>query len=1492
MPLEVPVAAQPGIRRAGVSAFGFSGTNAHVVLEAPPPRDATPRQPIAPPVFVRSRFPLPGATSPEQGMDGGVPERRLGEGVPERRLEPADDLLSGTDGLAHLGVLLTLLGDVPVLTKVSFPAPLAVAIPLDVRVRRADGRIALQSRPASGGEWTTHLAGTEPPAEAGSAPLAGAGADPSAGGADPGSHVPDDAPAQPAAALYARIEAAGFRYGPEACRLDRLRVGGHAVEATLATADLSPGTIEAAAQLAYALLPAGADPIMLASAEAIRRGPGSAPATAWFRRAEALPDGGMRAAFGLRDATEQPVLTVTGARFAPLPDLSRGWTRAVAWRPVAAAPGQVAAPMLWHAPDGPPEAACAALLAHLAAAPAGKLRIVTSGAQHTGTESAPPALGHAALWGMAQAVIAERPDLCCRLIDLDPDQPIAAQAAALAAEAARDDEPAIALRAGRRLARRLVPPARPAQAAQAAAIPAPGLVRWDDRSPGDPGPDQLRIGVVAAGLTFRDRLLFNGLAQAGATLGADCAGIVEAVGPGVVGFAPGDPVVALAASPIADTVLVEAALVAPAPCADLVAAASMPVPYLTARAALPPLGPQDTVLVHQAASATGLAALAAAGRAGARVIATAAPHRHAWLRSQGIDRLLDSRAPDGWAAALAEVTVAFGAFDRAATAVLEQAARIPQIVNLDKRAATHFDLDRVAADRRGALLRELAAWPPLPRHLVPRDALAETLAGPGPLAGRSVVLLRPPPPIRVARGATWLVTGAAGALGRLVADWLAARGAHLCLVDRMPVTAGPPHRAVQADAGDEAAMAAVLAGLPDLTGVVHCAAVVDDDRLEQQTPDRIALVLRAKVAGAQVLDRLTRARRLDHFVLFGSIVGLVPSARQAGYAAANAVLDQIAQARRQAGLPALSLDWGPWQAGIGRAMGVRAAEAWRAFGVTPLLPAAALRALSTLLAAPEAQLAVADMDWSAAAAGAGSATSGAAPRTDPAQAGSAADGAAMTGGAAEPVSVAALQAELAPLLGVADPATLDAETPLLSFGLDSLSALDFARALSRRFGRPVAPDFVYNHPTLAQAAQALSVRRAPARAAGFRLLAPRWTEEPPAPDAGGPAASGWTVVGDVPLAARLRGDAPADPAKLLDLGALSDPDPFPALVERLRPLLGRPARIVLVAASPLADALAGFAAAAAAEQPGWRVLTVRLDCAAAPTPLAADAGRSAALDGVAAGLAALATGQDRPSGTRLRLSAKGAAVARLVPVPVAAAWRPSAEGSYLITGGTGGIGVRVARHLLARGAAEVVLAARRPVLPAMLADQAGRVRLVAADLAAPDAVARLLDGLPRLRGVFHAAGVTADGTLAAGWDRLGRAVPAKARAAAELDRLTRDRALDAFVLFGSSTAWFGLPGTAGYAAANGALEGIARARHAAGLPALSVAWGAWQGIGMASDPALWQDGRVPSLPEDAALAALDAALAAGEPVLVATDPAWPVGAGEETIAAAAVGGWA
>lgn len=1486
-PLSVPVALTPNVRRAGVSAFGFSGTNAHVVLEAAAPAaktvasgevlflsapDPTVLRALAArytqafdaglgfadachtAAVGRARFPwwiaarspqeLPRA-EPSDAAPPGLPQtsgRRvvlptypfqrerfpLPGATPVRMLKPGDPLLTGTHGLAHLGVLLHLLADQKpsdqYYAELVFAAPLVLTAEREIQVERANGRIELRSRASGDTEWTVHLTALIKATET------------------PQPFTVPVMTSRPADALYARIAAAGFRYGPAARALKTVGTDGDCAVGDLIDAHLTPGSIEAAAQLAFALLPTDASPVMLAGADRLILSQGARPAKAWLRRRSEASDGTVLADFGVCDAAGLALLHVEGARFVALPDHARRWSRLIAWRPAPSGTGTDSDAFRWHAPDAQPADVCAALLDALPHVGDRHLWIVTRGAQRVGNEAAPPNLGHAAAWGMAQAIMAERPGLRCRLIDLDPDASRQAHEAALAAET--DDEPCVAWRAGRRLARRVEAPPGYPPTAEVATLPALGALRWMPRPPTDPGPGMIRIGVVAAGLTFRDRLLFNGIAPDGATLGADCSGIIEAVGPGVAGLTIGDRVVALANNAIADSVTVPADHVAPAPCDHLIAAATMPIPYLTALAGLADLGPDDCVLVHQAGSATGLAAGAVVRRAGARVIATAGRHRHRWFAP---DTVLDSRDPSNWGDALAGVTVAFGAFDPALEARLEGI----RVVNLDKRAARHFDLDRVDAQTKRHLLGRLSEFPPLPYRTVTRTSLAAALADDGPLVGRGVVVLREPPAAQIERGALYLVTGAAGALGGMLADWLIAAGAVVCLVDRTPLTVAPPHMVAQADAGDDVAMAALLArirtGANPFRGVFHCAASVDDDRLEHQTAERLAAVIRTKVDGAMVLDRLTRADRLDHFVLFASVVGVLPAARQAGYAAANAVLDQIAQARRQRGLPALSLDWGPWHAGIGRAMGERAAEVWRGFGVTPILPALGLRALPALLASPEPQRVVTDMVWEPPA-----------PNVEPVR--------PDTG----PVTVARLQAVLAPLLGLRDPTTLDPDTPLLSFGLDSLTAVEFARALSRTLGRPVAPDFVYNHPTLIQATQALTVRR-PARSTGFLLRAPRWEAVPVPP----PATTSWTVAGQGPVANALRAALPPGETNLVDLSAL-DLTPaalFPDLLGRLRPHFGKDARIVLVLRSgAMAGAIEGFATALATEQPTWDLRTVRLD--------RDDPGATEAL------ARELASDDGEP---RVRLTTLGREAMRLSPIRQRSAWRPSPDAAYLVTGGSGGIGGRVAAHLVASGARHLILASRHPVLPAALAETGARVRLYPVDLTDPAGVAAMMaelrDGQPPLRGIFHAAGVTADGLVATSdWTRLGRSFPAKADAARLLDTLSRDMHLAAFVLFSSSTAWFGLAGTAGYAAANGFLDGLAQERAAAGYPATSVAWGAWQGVGMASDPAMWQDGRVPSLTADTALAALDAAIGSGEASLLATEPTWHFQ--EQTVTAA------
>ncbi|WP_210748645.1 type I polyketide synthase, partial [Actinomadura latina] len=293
-----------------------------------------------------------------------------------------------------------------------------------------------------------------------------------------------------------------------------------------------------------------------------------------------------------------------------------------------------------------------------------------------------------------------------------------------------------------------------------------------------------------------------------------------------------------------------------------------------------------------------------------------------------------------------------------------------------------------------------------------------------------------------------------------------------------------------------------------------------------------------------------------------------------------------------------------------------------------------------------------------------------------------------------------------------------------------------------------------------------------------------------------------------------------------------------AVLEAVQDRLGDPA-----AAGPVVVAMRGAVAAgedevpdpalaaawamvrsAQAEHPGRLVLA---DLDGSP-----DAGRLLAA-AVAAGEPEVAVRSGRVLVPRLAPAGPGGGAPPLDPA-----------GTVLITGGTGGVGAHVARHLAAvHGVRNLLLAGRgdpaAPAAEALRADLAGlgaEATIASCDVADAAQVAALLAAIPAdrpLTGVFHAAGVIDDcliGDLTA--RRLDTVLRPKADGAWHLHELTRGTELAAFVLFSSTAALFDAPGQAGYAAANGYLDGLAAHRRSLGLPAVSLAWGLWAGTGM------------------------------------------------------------
>lgn len=221
------------------------------------------------------------------------------------------------------------------------------------------------------------------------------------------------------------------------------------------------------------------------------------------------------------------------------------------------------------------------------------------------------------------------------------------------------------------------------------------------------------------------------------------------------------------------------------------------------------------------------------------------------------------------------------------------------------------------------------------------------------------------------------------------------------------------------------------------------------------------------------------------------------------------------------------------------------------------------------------------------------------------------------------------------------------------------------------------------------------------------------------------------------------------------------------------------------------------------------------------------------------------------------------------------------DGDVLITGGTGGLGALVARHLVRRhGVRRLVLASRRgetapgtEALRRELQEAGARVTIVACDVTRRDEVARLLAQIPTLRGVIHAAGALDDGLIGdLDGARVDTVFAPKVDAALHLDELTGDRPLEYFVLFSSVAAQLAPAGQGTYAAANAALDALAWRRRAGGLHALAVNFGPWAEAGMSARLGSVHQARLSrlglgSLSTSDALAALDAAMTSGEPQL-------------------------
>ena len=334
----------------------------------------------------------------------------------------------------------------------------------------------------------------------------------------------------------------------------------------------------------------------------------------------------------------------------------------------------------------------------------------------------------------------------------------------------------------------------------------------------------------------------------------------------------------------------------------------------------------------------------------------------------------------------------------------------------------------------------------------------------------------------------YLITGGLGMLGREAAAWLCERGAtHLVLVSRRApddsaetwikslADQGCTVTLHSADTSQTDDMAQLFArfgnDLPQLSGLIHSAGVLDDGLIESQDWERFEKVLKPKIDAAALLDELTRDLELEFFILYSSAASVLGSPGQSNYATGNAFLDGLAYRRRQQGLPALAINWGPWS--VGMADDERILKRLSLQGITPLEIAEAHSALELMLSSETVQATVLDVDWRRMRIG----PTGNVPPLLQKLVGSkranrGADSAfvgklkTLQASAQRELLLKTIQDSLQRILST--PGAPETDRPLIEMGLDSLMAVEFGTELQQMLGDQfnVGPTMLFDHPTI------------------------------------------------------------------------------------------------------------------------------------------------------------------------------------------------------------------------------------------------------------------------------------------------------------------------------------------------------------------------------------------------------------------------------------------
>lgn len=661
-----------------------------------------------------------------------------------------------------------------------------------------------------------------------------------------------------------------------------------------------------------------------------------------------------------------------------------------------------------------------------------------------------------------------------------------------------------------------------------------------------PGAGQVEIRVAVTGLNFRDVMnamgMYPNAEELNMPFGGECAGYIESVGPGVVDFSVGDQVFGIAPGSFSTFAISDTNYLVKKPAGiSFQEAVTIPATFLTAWYGLVHLAniaAGQKVLVHAASGGVGLAAVQVCKGFNCEIFGTAKPgEKQEFLKSVGVKHVMSSR-DTSYGAGIAAATNGRGvnvvlnslSGEGMIETSLKSLAQGGHFVEIGKagiwskeqvRALRpdvtfhHFDLVQIWDDDPPfikAMLADLMAKfarkeiQTLPVHSFPQAKTIDAFRfmANAKHIGKIVVTWDPPvKEVTFSDAGSYIVTGGLSGVGLLTAKWMLSKGAkHLILASRSGATAGNAAARAELEAAgavitvpsvDVSNLEAVktLVGnctksATPLRGIIHSAGVVDDQLLTDVTWDRFVRAMAPKLNGTWNLHKATENIEMDCFTMYSTMSAVVGNVGQSNYAAGNAFMDALAQLRSSSGLPALSVNWGPW-AEVGMASRMDPAALKMIPEAAMITPTEGMELLSIMMSQTKAQVAVVASTFLQTFASSSTLMVDLMKEAKPAAKKKApSGGAAGAGGTALSTTLATapetqrqtllvefISGEVAKILALDSAADVDPSQPLTEMGLDSLMAVELRNALADAVGQPLAATLLFDYPMVIAIAEYL-----------------------------------------------------------------------------------------------------------------------------------------------------------------------------------------------------------------------------------------------------------------------------------------------------------------------------------------------------------------------------------------------------------------------------------